>query len=183
MSPEEKAVVTLREYVETLIGEFEKRSDAQFKSVRESLATALIVAEKASQAAMVAQDKQTTAAFTASKEALIEAQVQLTAYKAQSNEWRATLNDLITRLMMRPEVLALVGASDKAISDLRRYMEDKFDQNTKRIAALELALSKESGRDLAQEKGQWSNRWNFSQIVSILALILSAIAIVWHVSK
>jgi dGTP triphosphohydrolase len=116
----EKSTVSLRQYVEKLIAESDKRNEAQFLAAKEAVAAALAAAEKAVSAALVAQDKLTSAAFVAAKEALAEAQMQLTAYKASANEWRATLSDLIATIMVRKEVEALFTAVNSKIENLSR---------------------------------------------------------------
>jgi dGTP triphosphohydrolase len=116
----EKSTVSLRQYVEKLIQESDKRNEAQFLAAKEAVAAALAAAEKAVSAALVAQDKLTSAAFVAAKEALAEAQTQLTAYKASANEWRATLNDLISTIMVRKEVEALISGLNVKIDGLSR---------------------------------------------------------------
>lgn len=116
----EKSTVSLRQYVEKLIAESDKRNEAQFLAAKEAVAAALAAAEKAVSAALVAQDKLTSAAFVAAKEALAEAQTQLTAYKTSANEWRGTLNDLIGTIMVRKEVEALFTAINTKIDNLAR---------------------------------------------------------------
>jgi len=116
----EKSVVSLRQYLENSIAALGKRMDDKFEGADKALAAALITAEKAVAAALVSQDKLTSAAFVAAKEALAEAQTQLTAYKASANEWRATLNDLISTIMVRKEVEALFLAANTKIDNLSR---------------------------------------------------------------
>jgi dGTP triphosphohydrolase len=116
----EKSTVSLRQYLESSIAELSKRMDARFEAADKALAAALVTAEKAVAAALVSQDKLTSAAFVAAKEALAEAQTQLSAYKASANEWRGTLNDLISTVMVRKEVEALFVAVNTKIDNLAR---------------------------------------------------------------
>jgi hypothetical protein len=116
----EKSTVSLRQYLENAISELGKRTDARFEAADKALAAALVTAEKAVAAALVSQDKLTSANFVAAKEALAEAQIQLTAYKASANEWRATLSDLIATIMVRKEVEALFVAVNTKIDNLAR---------------------------------------------------------------
>jgi hypothetical protein len=116
----EASTVSLRAYLEASIAELGKRTDARFDAADKALAAALLTAEKAVAAALVSQDKLTSAAFVAAKEALAEAQTQLTAYKASANEWRATLNDLISTIMVRKEVEALFTAVNTKLDSLAR---------------------------------------------------------------
>jgi len=116
----EESSVSLRQYLENSIAELGKRMDARFEAADKALAAALVTAEKAVAAALVSQDKLTSAAFVAAKEALAEAQTQLSAYKASANEWRGTLNDLISTVMVRKEVEALFTAVNIKIESLAR---------------------------------------------------------------
>jgi hypothetical protein len=116
----EKSTVSLRQYLENSIAALGKRMDDKFEGADKALAAALITAEKAVAAALVSQDKLTSAAFVAAKEALAEAQTQLSAYKASANEWRGTLNDLISTVMVRKEVEALFIAVNTKIDNIAR---------------------------------------------------------------
>jgi dGTP triphosphohydrolase len=152
----EKSTVSLRQYVESLVSELDKRTEAQFVAAKEAVAAALASAEKAVAAALVASDKLTAAAFVAAKEALAEAQLQLSAYKAASNEWRSTLNDLISKVMMRQEIEARFGA-----------IEDR----TTKLEGLE---QRASGQAEASESGSQRGRWTFQQVLAVLGLLLLA---------
>jgi hypothetical protein len=148
--------VSLREHVESLVSELEKRMDTQFAAAKEAVAAALASAEKAVAAALVASDKLTSAAFIAAKEALQEAQLQLNAYKAQSNEWRATLNDLMSKMMMRQEI------------------EVRFNAMDSRMAAMEKANAQVAGGKAAAELDRSRGQWTISSIVTIIAVIIAA---------
>jgi hypothetical protein len=156
----EKSTVSLRQYVERLIAESDKRNDAQFLAAKEAVAAALAAAEKAVAAALVAQDKQTNAAFLAAKEALAEAQVQLTLYKAQSNEWRNTLNDLIAKLMLRPEITQMFASGEKSLEELKY-----------RVGELEGKSMRASGKSEAQDAGSAQNKWTFQQVVLVVGML------------
>jgi hypothetical protein len=157
----EKSTVSLRQYVESLIRESDKRNEAQFTAAKEAVAAALAAAKEAVAAALVAQDKLTSAAFVAAKEALAEAQIQLTAYKAQSNEWRATLTDLINTLMLRPEILAMFSGVNKNAEELG-----------KRVSALENSGQFGRGQAEASIADRTKSQWNFATILSVITLLL-----------
>lgn len=158
----EKSTVSLKVYLENSLRELEKRVDQQFLAAKEAVGTAMVAAEKAVSAALVAQDKQTQAAFIAAKEALAEAQVQLTLYKAQSNEWRQTLTDLIATLMLRPEIVATFKA-----------LESRIDSLASKIDSLEKSGQFISGQSLANQEGRASGRWTFEKALAILAILIS----------
>jgi ABC-type transporter Mla subunit MlaD len=179
----DQSVVSLRQYVESLINESNRRSDAQFLAAKEAVSTALAAQEKAINAALVSADKLTSAAFVAAKEALAEAQVQLNAYKAQSNEWRGTLNDLVSKIMMRPEILAMFGATDKALADLRLYLEGKINSNEKRIAAMENLGQRAIGATEASETSSQRIKWTFEKVLSILAILVAFGTLLWKIKQ
>lgn len=116
----EKSTVSLRQYFERLIAESDKRNEDRFTAVKESIAAAITGLKEATSTALTASDKQTAAAFISAEKALAEAQTQLTAYKASANEWRATLNDLISTIMVRKEVEGALGAMNLKIDSLAR---------------------------------------------------------------
>lgn len=159
------------------IAELEKRMDGQFLAAKEAVAAALVTAEKAVSAALVAQDKQTQAAFIAAKEALVEAQSQLTQYKIQANEWRSTLNDLISKLMLRPEIVALFTAEGKALDAVRMTLEAKLASIESRVSSLEGTGQRLSGQKEASTEGHVQNQWTFAQVLAVVGLVLTAIAV------
>jgi dGTP triphosphohydrolase len=156
----EKSTVSLRQYVERLISESDKRNESQFQAAKEAVAAALAAAEKAVAAALVAQDKLASEKAQAAKEALAEAQVQLTLYKAQSNEWRNTLNDLISKLMLRPEITGLFTIVERAHEELK-----------KRVGTLEGLGQRSIGQAEAQESGSAQNKWTFQQVVLVVGML------------
>jgi hypothetical protein len=160
----ENSAVSLRQYVESLVSELEKRTDAQFLAAKEAVSAALAAAEKAVSAALVASDKQTAAAFLAAKEALKEAQEQLGAYKAASNEWRGTINDLITNTTTLISNLK---------AELKQSIDEKLSPLQERIAKMEGSWQYTTGQAEAAGQGHLQNRWNFRDALSILALLIT----------
>jgi hypothetical protein len=156
----EKSSVSLRSYLENSIAELAKRTDAQFAAMDKAIAAALASAEKAVAAALVAQDKLTSAAFAAAKEALMEAQTQLVAYKASSNEWRGTLTDLISKVMTRQEIEALLLNINGSLTEAKD-----------RISVLEGQGQRASGQAEAQDAGHAQNKWTFQQVLAIFAVL------------
>lgn len=179
----EKSTVSLRQYVESLISESDKRTDAQFIAAKEAVAAALTAAKEAVAAALAAQEKLAAEKAQAAKEALAEAQVQLNLYKQQSNEWRATLNDLIAKMMIRPEIVGLFAAADGAARAMSSTVDTRMTGFDKRLLALEGWQQRLGGQVEAAASGKETNRWTFEKVLSILAIILSGIAIVWHTVK
>jgi hypothetical protein len=116
----ERSTVSLRQYFERLLLESDKRNEDKFAAVKDSIAAAIAGLKEATSTALVASDKQTAAAFISAEKALAEAQTQLTAYKASANEWRATLNDLISTIMVRKEVEALFLAINAKVESIAK---------------------------------------------------------------
>ena len=110
----------MRQYFERLLLESDKRNEDKFAAVKDSIAAAIAGLKEATSTALVASDKQTAAAFISAEKALAEAQTQLTAYKASANEWRATLNDLISTIMVRKEVEALFLAINAKVESIAK---------------------------------------------------------------
>jgi hypothetical protein len=158
--------VTLRQYAELLVSELGKRTDEKFLSAKEAVGTALTAAEKAVQAALVAQDKLTTAAFVAAKEALKEAQLQLAEYKTASNEWRATLTDLIAKGMLRPEIEALLKAAT-----------EKSEIVSARVSALESKAARGAGEASAAESSREHRYWSGGNAAAVAAIVGTVFAI------
>ena len=157
----EKSTVSLRQYIESLIAELSKRLDAQFQSAEKAVGTALAAQEKALNAALASADKLTAAAFVAAKEALAEAQTQLVAYKAASNEWRSTLTDLIAKIVTRQEIESLFTSVNKDISEL-----------AKRIALLEGQGQRIQGKDESKSEIGTLLRWLIGLAVVIVLGLL-----------
>jgi hypothetical protein len=152
--------VSLRQYAELLVSELGKRTDEKFLSAKEAVGTAMVAAEKAVSAALVASDKLTSAAFIAAKEALKEAQIQLAEYKSSSNEWRATLTDLIAKGMLRPEVEARFLAAT-----------EKTEQLASRVSALEKKAEHGAGEASAEEVGREHRYWRTGNAGAIAAIV------------
>jgi hypothetical protein len=153
--------VSMRTYMETLVNELGKRTDAQFAASDKAVAVGLATAEKAVAAALVSADKLTAAALVSAKEALVEAQAQFTIYRSASNEWRGTLDDLISKLMLRPEIEALIVGVNKESQSL-----------SGRITILEAAGKKTEGMSEAKILEISKTRWNFSQVVLIAVVLV-----------
>jgi hypothetical protein len=154
--------VSLQKYMETLVSEAGKRTDDRFDSAEKAVMAALATQEKALAAALVSADKLTSAAFVAAKEALAEAQTQLVAYKATANEWRGTLNDLISKIMPRPEIEAtLIGLGA-------------------RITTLEGQARFSSGQKEAISFSHTRGQWTFEKILTILALMVAFASFAIH---
>lgn len=79
MTPDQ--AVSVREFLERLMDERDRRYEERNQANKDAVRAALTAAEKAT-------DK--------TEKALME-------YKASSNEWRATLNDIVGRMLSRAE--------------------------------------------------------------------------------
>jgi hypothetical protein len=166
-----KSQISGREYAELLVSELGKRTDEKFLAAKEAVGTAMIAAEKAVSAALVASDKLTSAAFIAAKEALKEAQVQLAEYKAASNEWRATLTELIAKGMLRPEIDALFKSASEKLSLLEA-----------RVAKMENVIQRNSGEREGSSISRAQIHWTFEKLLSVLAILIALATMIWHLS-
>jgi hypothetical protein len=130
----------------------------KFNSFDVAMVLATSTVEKTLSAALVSQDKLTTAAFQAAKEALKEAQGQLAEYKSSSNEWRATLTDLISKGMLRPEIESLMRAAN-----------DKEGLLEKRVNSLEITRGEATGKAAA-----------YASIAGFIGVVAAIIGHFWH---
>lgn len=122
--------ISIREFLEQSLESLDRITQERFSAIENKLMAALEATEKSFNAALQASNKNTATIFQANKEALYEAQSQLTQYKLASNEWRGTLNDLIAKIMLRPEI-------EKGILDTRSSFDIKLDSLDKRVQQLE----------------------------------------------
>jgi hypothetical protein len=130
----------------------------RFKSLDMAITATLNSTEKSLAAAITTQDRLTSGAFTAAKEALKEAQMQLIEYKHASNEWRETLTDLIAKGMLRPEIEALLRAE-----------RDRGDLMGNRITELEIARGEQAGKAAA-----------YASVAGGIGIIAAVVGHFWH---
>lgn len=97
--------VSLREYIEGLLSERDRRYEAQFAA-----------SDKAVSAALAAAKEAVAAALTASKEAVIKAEISTNERLKNTNEWRATLNDVTAKCIKWPEAVAVALVISAVIS-------------------------------------------------------------------
>jgi len=176
MIEERNNTVTLQKYVELLVAGLEKRMEGKFAEAKDAIAAAMAAAEKAVAAALVAADKLTSAAFISAKEALAEAQTSLAAYKEAANEWRETLNDLIAKMMLRPEIEAADRATLKAVSDLKETGDVKLKALETRVAVLEGQSERAKGHEAAAKASHTEVKWGIDKTFSALALLISTLS-------
>jgi hypothetical protein len=170
-----ETVVSLREYFERALADMQVRMDERSVAAEKAIAVAMTTSDKAIAAALESQNKQTSAAFAAAKEALAEAKIQLEAYKTASNEWRATLNDIISKMMMRAEVEAAFASIAATALAMQKTEEDKIEGLRKRIADLELVGQRGVGKEEASAAGHTQNKWNFQQVLVVMGIVLGAL--------
>jgi small-conductance mechanosensitive channel len=180
---EEPQTVSLREYFERVLKDLQDRMDERGNAADKAIAAALAASKEAVAAALVSQDKSTAAAFAAAKEALTEAQTQLVAYKASSNEWRGTLNDLTAKMMLRTEVEAAFTAVAAAALAMQKTIDDKIEGLRKKVADLESAGQRGAGKEEASEEGKVQSRWTFNQVLIIVGILLGALYFVLTYQK
>src|SRR6185369_9527266 len=116
--------VTLREYVETILNEHDKRNNQRFSG-----------AELAVKDALASQEKATSAAFMASEKAIVKAEDAQRAYNVVHNDLSRKMDEQYKEMMPRPETLGLFKAVD-----------GKFESQQKQIDELRLSKATLEGK-------------------------------------
>jgi hypothetical protein len=122
------AEITLREHLETMLVERDKRYEQKFNDTKIAVDAALIAADKAVAAALAGQ-----------KEAVTKAEVAAEKRFESVNEFRSTLSDQQRNLMPRVEVEIMMKSVAEKIDGLSKLLDSRADANEKRIITLESA--------------------------------------------
>jgi hypothetical protein len=164
--------VSLREYVDTTLDairetarvahglEAQRREDALALVMRllderdRRYEERFVAANVAVSAALVAQEKQTAAAFLASEKAIVKAEDAQREYNIRSNEFRGQLDDQAKTLMPRTENAAELKGIEGRIEAGNKDREKKYDDLVSALALIrESKATKEHvdtlGRDVA----------------------------------
>src|SRR4030095_3890490 len=83
--------------------------------------------ETAVNAALAAQDKQTTTSFQASEKAVLKAEEAQREYNVRSNEFRGQLDDQAKMLMPRSEVMALLKAMEEKVIAVKSEIDTRIN--------------------------------------------------------
>ena len=157
--------VSLREYIERVVQEMDRRYGERWEAQQQAV-----------QAALLAQEKAVQAAFTGANEAINKAEAAQRAYNERSNEFRAALDDAQKTLLSRAE----------AAAEFRR-MEERIHTVANTLDAYKAALAEEikglrESRALAQGRGAGQGAvWAALGIIA--GLLIGAIGIVLAVTK
>jgi ATP-dependent Clp protease ATP-binding subunit ClpA len=108
-------LVSMIEASDRLMVERDRMYDMRFRT-----------AETAVNAALVAQDKQTSSSFLASEKAVLKAEEAQREYNVRSNEFRGQLDDQAKMLMPRAEVAALLKAMEEKIISVKNELETRI---------------------------------------------------------
>lgn len=100
--------VSLREHLETLVAELDKRHQQRFAAQQVALKDALL-----------SQEKAVSAALAAAKEAVVKAEIASEKRFDAVNEFRQTLSDQTATFIPRAEAMIKFDGLDKAIDELK----------------------------------------------------------------
>jgi chromosome segregation ATPase len=123
-------------------------------------------------------DRRRMDAFLASNEkALNLLAEQQKEYKTASNEWRGTLNDLVTRMMTRTEVegtLTSINAKlDQTFSSINQKIDRQHGELLAQVTALQAVNVKDVGKDEGLELARKNQRYIIGLAIGVPGLILA----------
>lgn len=158
----------LKELVERLDRERDRRYEQRFEGQEKAVAAALAAAEKAVAAALAAQEKAVVAAFESSREAINKAETAQAAYNARSNEFRSALDDQgkIMSTTMIPRIEA-----DKSFATLR----DMIDAQKREIVDLQKGASRGEGGHAAGVASRNQANWTIGAVLTVVSIIATLI--------
>lgn len=154
---------SIREYLERVIDERDRLYDVRFKA-----------AETAVNAALAAQEKQTSASFLASEKAIVKAEDAQREYNVRSNEFRGQLDDQAKLLMPRSEAAVSYHALEDKLGSNKGEFERRFENISKEIAGLRESRSEISGKTIGSH-AMWG--YVLAAISVAGALLTAAIAL------
>lgn len=105
--------ISLKEYLEALLAQIEKRYDQRFEDADKAVQAALASAKEAVQAALAAAEKATVLAASGADE-----------WRKSSNEWRGAMSDREKNFVTRVEHDQIVASLTDKIDGLSRSVAD-----------------------------------------------------------
>ncbi len=132
-----------------------------------------LAAKEAVAAALASQDKLTSQAFSAAKEAIQKAETAQGEYNIRSNEFRGQLADQAKELMPRRETESLIG-------QLREQHDRIRDELRTSIADLRESRSEIGGRSSQSRDARTQHNWLIDVLVAIGAVVAT---LLWHSAK
>jgi len=151
--------VRLREYLERIMDERDRRYEDRFKAQ-----------ETAVYAALAAQEKLTNAAFASSEKAIVKAEDAQRDYNVRSNEFRGQLDD--QNKVMSNEMLRRAEAEQRFDAQ-----DEKIDEIKKDVGGLRESRSGMSGRDDALDAARQAQRWAIGLGVTLLLFVAGSVII------
>ena len=169
--------ISLREHLEReiaalyrILEERDRQYAAAFKAV-----------ETAVNAALVAQEKQTTAAFGVSERAITKAEQAQHEYNIRSNEFRGQLDDQAKRLMARDEALGLFRGINGKFEDVReaqttleRQITTRLEQQVETVRSQLTQTQAEQNRRLGVLETRFAN---FDGRVAMLGVVFLVVTV------
>jgi hypothetical protein len=114
---------TIRSHYDVLIRESDRRYEARFTKIEESVVTAFAAQEKATSSALQAQKDANAIALAGQKEAINKAEAADDSKFRAVNEFRELVNDLMNRLVPRAEHAAIANALQEKIDSLQTRID------------------------------------------------------------
>lgn len=171
-------IVSLKEHFHGLLASLRDYVDQGRKSDAVAVQAALQAQEKATAAALAAQEKYAASVSASGDKAIARADAELSLYKNQNNEWRASLSDVINLQMPRLEIESrFLSILDKNEA-WKATIEQRFNVLAKDIADLRESRSVHQGQSGQQDKSSGTERWAIALGVTILFGALSAIGLI-----
>ena len=133
---------TLRYHVETIFRLAQEQTDRRWDDERRAVDIALRAHDEALKVAAVTSKEAITAALAAQKEAVQVAQVAADHRAESMNEWRRSLDDVLTRAMSRTEAEAAIGRLVEGLHEVRLAQQNtisrtEFEHLTTRVTQAE----------------------------------------------
>lgn len=174
--------VSLREYIERLISEFEKRVkmfEGEVASIKEIINerdrlydTRFKAAETAVSAALAAQEKSTSTAFQASEKAVLKAEDAQKDYNQRSNEFRGQLDDQAKTLMPRNEAQAMFKSFEEKLEVLKSTHERDQALARTDIGNLRESRSVTVGETTTMREVKGDSQWRTGTIIVVAVAVI-----------
>lgn len=116
-------VVPLRDHMEALVSALEIRLDERIRDLKATHDQQFAAQAEAVKTAMIAAEKAITSAMAASEKAVLKAESASDARFLAVNEFRQSLNDIVTRLIPRAECEARFKGLDEKVDSLAGRMD------------------------------------------------------------
>jgi len=177
--PLSSADVSLKEYLERLIDERDRRLVGVIDERNAHYDTRFKAAETAVAAALAAQEKATASNFAANEKAIVKAEDAQREYNIRSNEFRGQLDDQAKTLMPRNEADTRFTAMAEKIDTLQVSMDEKlialrndatanYEANRREIGSLRESRSEGTGKATQATTSAATNQWVVGIVIGLI---------------